>query len=200
MGRDVSEWEPMSGAGTRPAERAIKSRDGAESRIENRAGDEVLSVRDRSGALIFEHHGASGRSVIYAPSGDLELRADHGSVSVVARDAIRLRGEQEVAVTTRSLSATAAKADVTLDEGRLVARAMRSTIEDARHVVDRLTVEARRIIERSKDVYRDVEELSQTRAGRMRHVVSSTFHLLSARAVLKAEDDFKIKSNKIHLA
>ena len=72
----------------------------------------------------------------------------------------------------------------------------RALIVDA----DACKAEAQRIVERSKDVYRDVEGLAQTRAGRMRHVIESTFHLLSARAVVKAEEDLKLKGSKIHIA
>lgn len=200
MGREQSEWETIDGSPTRSGERSVRSAAGAEARVEPRERTEVIAVRDRRGQLVFEHDAETGRSVIYAPSGDLELRADHGSVSFVARDAVRLRGEREVEIATRNLTTTAARAEVTLDEGRLIARALRTVVEDGLHTAVRWTLEAQRIVERSKDVYREAEGLSQTRAGRMRHVVASTFHLLAARAVMKAEEDLKLKADKIHLA
>lgn len=183
-----------------PVSKDVVSRAGAQARIEPRdGGAEAIVVRDRAGKLLFEHDPVTGKSVIHA-MGDLEIRADHGSVSISARDAVKLRGEREVEVQTPSLVATATRADVTIVDGRLVARSIRTVAEETRHAVKRLTVEAERIVERSKDVYRDVEGLAQTRAGRMRQVVESTFHVLSQRTVLKAEEDLKLKGSKIHIA
>ena len=48
-------------------------------------------------------------------------------------------------------------------------------------------------------MYRDATELSQTRAGRMRMVAETTFHILGKRTLIKAEEDVKLKGEKIHL-
>ena len=61
-------------------------------------------------------------------------------------------------------------------------------------------MQARRIVERAKATYRDAEDLAQTRAGRVRTVVETTFHVLAGTAIVKAEEDVKLKGKKIHLA
>jgi hypothetical protein len=49
-------------------------------------------------------------------------------------------------------------------------------------------------------VYRDVEGLSQTRAGRLRLVAEEALHLMGRRALVKAREDVKVKGEKIYLA
>jgi hypothetical protein len=55
------------------------------------------------------------------------------------------------------------------------------------------------VVERVKNAYREVEELAQTRAGRVRVVARAAMHLISGRTVIKAEQDVKVKGEKIHL-
>lgn len=162
--------------------------------------DGLVAVRDRAGRLLFEHDHESGKSVVHAPAGDLELRADHGSVSVVARDAVAVRGDRSIDLATPALTATAARAEGFFGDVRLVARSLRSAVEVVRHTAGVLEVEAQRIVERAKSTYRDVEDLAQTRAGRMRSVVATSFHVLSKKTIIKADEDLKLKGNKIHLA
>jgi hypothetical protein len=159
--------------------------DGTTVRLDESSGAEVLSIHDAGGRLIIEHRPAEGRTIVGAPAGNLELRADHGSITLAARDAVRVE---------------ARRADVTLDEANLVARSVTTVTQRARHVAEVLEVQAGRILEKAKSVYRDVEDLAQTRAGRMRLVADATFHLLGKRTLFKAEEDMKLKGKKIHLA
>ena len=55
------------------------------------------------------------------------------------------------------------------------------------------------VIAKARNIYQTVEELSQVRAGRMRTIVAKTFHFKSKKAFVKAEEDYKIKAEKIHL-
>ncbi len=55
------------------------------------------------------------------------------------------------------------------------------------------------IIEKAKTVYRTVEGLTQLRTGRMRTMVEASYHLKAKKTFLKAEEDFKVKAEKIHL-
>ena len=65
--------------------------------------------------------------------------------------------------------------------------------------VDRLESIAGSVIAKARNIYQTVEELSQVRAGRMRTMVARTFHFKSKKAFVKAEEDYKIKAEKIHL-
>ncbi|MBL8604511.1 MAG: DUF3540 domain-containing protein [Myxococcales bacterium] len=201
--------------------------EGAESLVTEAAG--VVRVRDRSGALVFEFDANSGRSVLYVAAGDLEIRVPEGAVKMSARDGVSIDSEGSVdiaaqhavklvsrglegapgssvvldprgtAVATPRLDARAHTAEVSVGEARVLARSLHTAVETARQVAGVVEVQASRIVERAKNVYREVEELSQTRAGRIRVVALTTYHLLGKRTLLKAEEDMKIRGEKIHL-
>jgi hypothetical protein len=44
-----------------------------------------------------------------------------------------------------------------------------------------------------------VEGLIQVKAGRMRALLAGTYHFKAKKAFMKAEDDFKVNADKIHL-
>jgi hypothetical protein len=198
------------------------------SSIDGPAGAETISVRDAEDRLIFEHHVAEGRSVVYAEAGKVELRAPAGDLDVTTQGALRLRAGKgveieapSVRVTTvpegddpasrlalgalgievqgRALDATVGRASLATGEARLVAQAIAITVETATQVAGIVELRAERIIERVKDAYREVEDLAQTRAGSLRLVVEDTFRLLGKRAFLKTEEDMKLKAERIHL-
>lgn len=159
---------------------------------------EVARVFDRAGRLIFEHDGATGRSVLHA-TGDLEIRADAGRIELSARDGVRIAGE-DVAIEGRaSVTATAPVGRVELREGELRAETVSTVVQVARHTAGLIETRATRVIARAQEVYREIESLSQTRAGRVRMLVRETFHLMGKRALIKAEDDVKIKAERVHL-
>jgi hypothetical protein len=66
-------------------------------------------------------------------------------------------------------------------------------------VAGALEVRATQLVERAKNAYREAEELAQQRAGRLRVVAETTFHLLAQRALVKAEQDVRIKGEEIAL-
>lgn len=146
---------------------------------------EVLRVVDADGRLLFEHHTGTRVTVIVAPEGDLELRAPHGKVKIVAAGGVE--------VDTPSLSAR-------VGEARVEGRTLSTTFDRVRSVVGVLETRAGRVLERAKSVYREVEGLSQTRAGRLRLVAETTASLLGQRTVVKAKEDVKVKGDKVYLA
>ncbi|MBX3270165.1 MAG: DUF3540 domain-containing protein [Sandaracinaceae bacterium] len=145
-----------------------------------------LRVLDEAGRLLFEHR--DGVSVVSAPSGALTFAAD----------AIRLRG-RAVEVDAQELTVRAARARSELDEAELVAGTWTSVAQSVLHTAETLEVRAHQLVERARNVYRDTEELAQTRAGRVRVLAESTFHLFARRAQLGVDEDLKLKGDKIHL-
>jgi hypothetical protein len=204
--------------------------DGTSASVAQGSEGEVLSVHDATGRLVFEHQPAARRSVVHAPAGNLELRADEGGILLSARDAVRVHSTREVRLesehavrlgttpaaerpassleldgrgarlTTPHLEARVERAHVELDEASVSARALVTACQTARHTVDVLEVQAGRILERAENVYREVKDLAQTRAGRVRLFAEATFHLFGRRTLFKAEEDMKLKADKIHLA
>lgn len=163
----------------------LVARSGVSAELRGAAGGEALRVLDAAGNLLFEHRPAEGVTVISVPQGDLELRAPAGSVRVVAGKRVEVR---------------AAEAELKAAEVRLTARQLVATVDRVREVVGVLELRAERVVERAKNVYRDVEELAQTRAGRLKLIAERTVHVLGQRALVRAREDVKIKGEKVHLA
>ena len=61
-------------------------------------------------------------------------------------------------------------------------------------------VSARRIVERARDAYREIEGLAQTRAKKVRLVAEKSAQMVGDNTLLKARDRMKIKGERIHLA
>jgi hypothetical protein len=156
---------------------------------------DVLRVRDADGHLLFEHR--DGKSVVHAP-GDLVL-SSNGAIELRARTAVRVHADEEVELEAGALKARSESVELEAADIRVEASSFASVLETATHAVDTLELHAHQLIERAVNVYRDAEELAQTRAGRIRLVAEGTFHLLGKRAHLKAEEDLKLKGEKIHL-
>jgi hypothetical protein len=202
---------------------SIRAATGATASIEERDGVSRILVHDERGALIFEH--LPGKSIVYAPSGNLELRADSGSIDLVARESVRIESARAVVVKSdeavhleasptsrvsilrRALvmasplvSARAARAELEADRVNVTAREATSTIEHVKHVVEVLETNAGRILERAKESYRDTEGLAQTRAGRLRLVAEKTLSVLGQRTLIKAYEDMKLRGEKIYIS
>jgi len=165
---------------------ALVTRTGVSASLTRNAVDaEILRVVDADGRLLFEHNTGTRVTVIVAPDGDLELRAPRGKVKIVAGEGFVLE--------TPSVQAA-------VGDARIEGRTLQSTFERVKTAAGVMETTAGRILERAKNVYREVEELSQTRAGRLRLVAEKTVSLLGQRAVVKAKEDVKIKGDKVYLA
>jgi len=68
-----------------------------------------------------------------------------------------------------------------------------------RWVARRIESTADTLVERVKNLYRTVEDLSQTKAGRVRMLVSSTFRVKAKRAVVKADETCAIDAGRIDI-
>lgn len=190
---------------------------------------EPVYVRDRRGELLFEYDPASDRAVLHVPVGDLEVSVPHGALRMTARDGVSLATDGDVSVSGgRSVELRAARTEgpasrIALQPGELSlvgsvltaaadraeilasklgvkAHDVESHVDRVRSVVKVLDVRAGRIVERAKDVYREVEGLSQTRAGRLRMVAQKAVQIVGENALLKARDRMKVKGERIHLA
>lgn len=205
----------------RAVDGALRASDGVHASL-SEDGDRLL-VRDSAGAVLFVHDARTGRSTVetrgdlslHAPRGDLELVAS-GAVRVAA-ERVELHGEETVRLTrggdaavaldprgahvsAPALDVTAARGRISLKDAVFASERLETAVTKARHLVGVVEVRAERILEQAKNVYREVEELSQLKAARVRTVATGTFSVLSKRATVKAEDDLALMGDKIHLA
>jgi hypothetical protein len=63
----------------------------------------------------------------------------------------------------------------------------------------RIELRADRIIERARDVYREVEDLLQTRVGRARTIARAAYHLFANRVTVAAEEDAALDGKRVLL-
>lgn len=153
---------------------------------------EPTRVHDRQGRLIFEYDAANGRAVVHIPHGDLDVEVPNGAFRVRARDGISLAGAVIEVIVER--------AELVADRIGVRARRAETSIERVKHIAGVVESTADRIVERAKDVYREVEGLTQVRSGRLRMVARATCELVAENALLKARERMKIKGERIHLA
>lgn len=186
-------------------------------------------VHDRRGRLLFEYDPETNRAVLHAAAGDLELRVPDGAFRVSARDgvavdtdaAVKLRAGRELELTTSAgedarssvrlqpgelslsgavVTLAAARAELLADRIGVKARQLESHLERVRHVAKVIDVRAGRIVERAVDSYREIERVSQTRAGRLKLVAKRAAQLVGENTLVKARDRVKVKGERIHLA
>lgn len=148
---------------------ALRSPSGVVAAIEARESGDVLSIRDRRGRLIVEVR-EDGALELHVAEGDLVLRAEAGRVRIEGGQGVHVAGPR-----------------VTFETPHL------------RQIVGVLETHARRIVEKAKDSYRDVEGLSQTRAGQVRIVAKKTFRVFAERVRMRASKDAKVQADKIYL-
>jgi hypothetical protein len=208
-------------------DRTLASSSGAYAELTEDKGGESLKVYSRDRRLVFEYNPLSGRTTVFVPSGDLEF-VTQGDISFTSARSISLRG-QSVELTSRSsirLSVTdmlgwirsglmlhcqrakltgpevaiaARRGEFQVEEVNWTARRILGRVEHVRLVAGKLERFANLVIEKTRDVYTTVDGLVQLKAGRLRTLLDGTYHFKAKRAYMKAQEDFKINADKIHL-
>ena len=208
---DALEPSPIS-------EQRLVSRAGATAALREEAGHERIEVRDSRSRLLFELDPATGRTVVWAPDGDLSFRAQ-GDVEFVAAGSVRCRAEKEVtleagegrarstlslgsrvaALSSEALRLAADSADLAFTRANVTSSELRAKVTDAKIVMSRLETITDRLFEQARSVFRTVEDLSQLKTGRARTLVREGYDLRAGHASIEAEAEVKIDGKAIHL-
>jgi Protein of unknown function (DUF3540) len=187
------------------------------------ANGEAIEVRDPEGRLLVRY--AGGVAEITSPERDLRLSAPHGrvvlsagtDVSIEAARDLQQRagrrldlaagpGDPQIHVEPSRTSVKAARLEVEARASRLVtgeatvlARTIATTAEHVAANVERYELTAARLIEKTRDAFRDVAGLLQSRIGRSRTVVGDTYTLHARRSTLTSDEETTIDGSKILL-
>jgi hypothetical protein len=137
----------------------------------------VLQVYSPRNELVFEYDPVGEKARVNIPRGNLELSTEEGDIELRSARNVRIGGHA-----------------IEMNSDKLNVKAASS-----RWVVDRMETLTGTLVEKTRNAYRTVEQLTQLKAGRMRTLVDQTFHFKSRKAFLKSDEDFKIKGEKIHL-
>jgi uncharacterized protein DUF3540 len=192
------------------------------------AGHQGLEVRSPRGELVFEYEPQSGKTRVHVPAGDLEFVAPNGSIAFHSAKDIRFGaasvsllsrwgacfgifgadGRVKSAITmdpeslklkTAELITEAEQAHLQITRTRLSGESLKAEVGKVELICRRFETLTEIVIEKAKNVYRTAEQLSQTHAGRLRTIVRDLCHLKTRKAILKADEDFKVDADKIHL-
>jgi len=134
-----------------------------------RPDGDVLRVRDGKGRLVLDVR-EDGTVVLHVAEGDLELRARKGRVRIEGSEGVHIAGPQ-----------------VTVETPHL------------RQIIGVLETHARRIVEKAKDSYRDVEGVSHLSAKQVQIKAKKTFRAIAERLRMRAKKEAKIQAEKIYL-
>jgi hypothetical protein len=162
-----------------PNEEVLKTTSGAYASLSPSASspDKKIQVYSPCNELLFEYDPVKGQAKVNVRKGDLELCTEDGDIRLNSANAVQINGH---AIDMNSKKLTA-------------------NVGYAKLVFDRLETIADTLVEQAKNVYRTVAQLTQLRTGRMRTLVNETYQFKANKAFMKAEDDFKIKGEKIYL-
>ena len=213
----------------RDAAPSLIARGGARARLIDENGGEAIQVLDAHDRLVFEYRPDEGEGTISVPQGNLALRAPAGDVLLEAGGRVRCRAGTEVDLragsqinaevgtagsvdrTRFSLSSRSAKLatqafELSARRGLLrIAEAsyfgvvFDGTVERARLAAGKIETLAERVVERARDVYRQVHGLYQLKAGRVRTLVEDSYYTKAHQAYLLAEKDVRIDGEQIRL-
>ncbi len=211
-----------------PAAARLPLPGGGHAAIETAEGLTTLRVYSPRDSLILEYDPAGERTRVTPEGGDLEIAAPVGNLALSAAGEVAIEGGA-VAVRSRSgialavedgagaarsvlvleggtvrlaapaLDIATRQASLKAEEARYTGRSLLAELASLRLVAGRVETLARTVVEKTFNLYRNVEELLETRAGRVRSLVAGTYHLKARDAVVRAERDVDLDGEKIRL-
>lgn len=144
--------------------------------VSARVEDGSIVVRSADGSIVLTHDPERGETRLCQPAGDLVLEAPAGTMRLKAKE-LEFEAEQITQRADRVLTV-------------------------ASHIgwsADRWELRVNRIKERAREVYRDVDEVLSTRAGRLRTVVRTSAQLLAKRTTIRSKEDTSIDGRQVLL-
>ncbi len=170
---------------------------------------DAVELTDAEGRVVVRY--ANGSAEIAAPSGDLTLAAPSGRVLVRAAEEVAIAvggeagapqltvGAAETRLETERVSVKAEESRLVTGQASVVARRIVTTASVLAQTVERFELTATRLVEKTRDAFRDASDLSQTRVGRARTIVKTAFSLYARRTSLTSSEETSIDGSKVLL-
>jgi len=155
----------------------IQTTQGAFAELHKTRSTESLTIYSDKKELLFEYDPVNRISRVNVQQGDLEFTSQRGDIKFNAAKTVEINGD--------TVSLNSKKLDIKAIAGQMF--------------FGRLETTAETLLESAKNVYRSVKELSQLRTGRLRTLVDETYQVNADKVLVKSENDFKVKAEKIHL-
>jgi len=209
-------------------EERLTTADGTYALIMKSNSEEKILINSKNGETIFEYDPAAAKSRINLQPGDIEFTAN-GNISFISEGNINFISKQFIEMESRhgiriflkdvigkilsSVSLNHRKIKMSSPDFDIISQKAMIHIEDIKYIGNNFSAVIKKvklvagkvesitneIISRAKNVYNDVDELIQLKAGRVRTLVKSTLHIRSKNSYLRSEEDFKVNAEKIHL-
>jgi Protein of unknown function (DUF3540) len=170
---------------------------------------DTVEIADAEGRVVVRW--AGGSAEIVAPAGNLTLAAPAGKVVLRAGTEVEIAvgpegaapqlrvGAIETRLEALRLEVKAAHSRVVTEQASVVAQRIATTASMLVQNVERFELTATRIVEKTRDVFRDATDLAQTRVGRARTIVKDAYSLYSRRTSMASTEDTSIDGSKILL-
>ena len=172
--------------------------------------DGVVEIEDPEGRIVVRY--AGGSAEIAAPAGDLTLAAPAGRVLLRAASDVEIAagpdaatapqlriGVLETRLETPRLEVKAESSHLVTAQATVIARRIATTASSLVQHVERYELTATRLVEKTRDSFRDASELAQTRVGRARIIVKDAYALYARRTSLTSTEDTSIDGSKVLL-
>ncbi len=152
---------------------------------------QTLQVFSDRNELLFEYDEKNRRARIHVDSGDLEFITKDGNIVLSSARNVVIQGE--------SVQVSGERGDIQLSQTNLAGARLQARYKETKVVSDRFEGVFQTLTEKAKNAFRSVEQLAQTKAGRMRTLVESSYFFKAKRAFVKSDEDYKLRAEKIHL-
>ena len=164
-------------------------------------GDEVLVCRadDQSPAYILAvlTRKVSSEGVLRLPGG-ASIHAERGDLTIHAKE-LSLQGKERVQVDSAHLSVNTEKTGLKIKHLHAWIDVLETYALQANLVTKNMTMTVGRLMLRARESFRWVDELDETRAGRVRVKVNGRFQMQTEHTTIQAEGIVKIDGQKIDL-
>ncbi len=181
-----------------PVERALRA---DSCLVEPADGDLVLVCSGATAATSFIlavlTRADTNKSTVTLPGG-AALCTDQGRLRIDAAG-IELAAGQEVSLQAPKVGITAVSGEMSFTHLQTSAQEVNARFGKVTSLALSVQSTVGRLIQKAQDCFRSVENLDETRAGRVRMQVKDRFHLTSRHASVIAEGQVKIDGEKIDL-
>lgn len=179
-----------------PVQRLDTQAGASVTRVVDRDGERLI-VRDASDRMIVEIDASTGRTVVHA-QGALSFSAPKGDLELSSGGAVRVRG-QRIELASERLDVGAEKARLALGDLAYAGTKLLAKLDDVRVHATRIESTAVRLFQKAKSVFKTIEDLEQTRAGRVRTIASGALYMKGETTTMEADGDVRVDGATIHL-
>jgi hypothetical protein len=200
----------------------LSFQNGTYARIKKQDSNEKLCVYNADNTMELSYDPYDKRLTISNNSGDVKF-VSSGNIVFKSDQGVELQGEQitlmsqslknegkidssrlsinqkRLTISSKQLDMTSLASNIVFKRVKFNANEAIATARKVKLIVGRFERRAESIVEKAKNIFQTIEGLAQLKVKRMKTNVKETYHMKSKRAFIKSEQDYKIKSDKIHL-